>query len=358
MSEANTPPTNRGVIGENEKDTNYLAALIDWCQITVQDVSPEMIANDILKIPFQLMKNDLRGGTRGYKALLCFDDIRVMEGVVNTENGYQILLTGQGCRNYEKFLIANNETWFDFFKRTLTYNVNFPRVDIAIDDRKTYFKISKLIQLSKAGLVVSKLRDGIEHGSFKLKDGQRKGQTIDFGSRKSQFFMTFYEKNYEQAEKLGLDETEIAEKWNRYELKFRQERAVRLVQELVARQEVFTIAMEILNENIRFVRKPNDSKLTDIKKYPLWQPWAWFMSDVKKLNLCMRPEAKNYFTMLNWIKVSVAPTLKILKIIDDVTGKNELDSLIDGAKFSEKHEKLLEDCLNQALAFEKMGIMI
>lgn len=357
MSEAiSTPLTKRGVIGE-EDTKEHLTALIDWCQITVHDVSPEIIANDILRIPYRLMSNDQRGGIRGYQSAVCFDDIRVLQGLENTENGFQILMAGKGCRNFEKFLEANEETWFDFFERCLTYNVNFPRIDLAIDDRKTYFKIPKLIQLSKKGLAVSKLRNASEHGSFKLKSGEHRGATINFGSSSSQFFMVFYEKNYERAEALQLEKEDIEEKWNRYELRFRQKRAVRLVHELVARREVFTCAMEILNENIRFARVPKGSEDKALKDCPLWEPWAWFMEDVKKLNLCVQPEAKNYFTMMNWIKVSVAPTLKILKIIDEIMGTDELNDIIDNAKFSEKHEKLLEECVKQVSAFMELGIV-
>lgn len=357
MSEANfTPYTNRGVTCGSDKENPYLTALIDWCQITVHDVSPENIADDILQIPYRLMKNDLRGGIKGYSSMMCFDDIRILEGGLSTSNegSFQILMAGQGCRNFEKFLEAREETWFDFFERVLEYNVNFPRIDLAIDDRKTYFKIPKLIQLAKNGFAVSKLRSGERHDAFKLKDGEHRGATLNFGSRSSEFFMAFYEKNYERAE--AFESEDIGESWNRYELRFRQKRAVNLVHELVKRKEVFSIAMEILNEYLKFVKRPVGCKETRTRDLPLWEPWAWFMQDVKKLNLYMKPEAKNYFSMLNWIRVSVAPTLLILKTVDDILGTNELESLIENAKLTPKHEALLEDCVNQALGFLELGI--
>lgn len=364
MSEATTPPTKRGVIRENEKNEPLLTALIDWCQLTVKEISPDSIADDILCIPYNLMRNDLRGGVNGYKSLMCFDDIRVLESPdAKNEEGdyvkhYQILMSGSGCRNFEKFLEARSETWFEFFERCVSHEVNFTRIDLAIDDKKTYFTIQKLIKLAEKGLVVSRLKQFVKYGSFRIKGGEKKGQTINFGSRSSEFFMTLYEKNYEQAEKFGLSEDEMEEKWNRYELKFRQKRANSLVEELIKRREVFSIAMEVLNESIRFVKKPIDTKIKDVKKYPLWKPWAWFMVDVKKLNLCMQPESKNYFDKLHWIKKYVAPTLKILREVDNRRGTAELENIIENAELNKHHMQLLEDCLQQIDMYEQSGIML
>ena len=59
----------------------------------------------------------------------------------------------------------------------------------------------------------------------------------------------FYEKGYEQNKKYG---TELDENWNRYELRFRQEMAVSVVQELLRYRDVAGLAMEGLNSKIRF----------------------------------------------------------------------------------------------------------
>lgn len=44
-------------------------------------------------------------------------------------------------RNYENFLQLNGKTWIGFLKRAGQYHVNFPRIDLAIDNRRTYLKI-------------------------------------------------------------------------------------------------------------------------------------------------------------------------------------------------------------------------
>lgn len=345
MSGANEPPvTNRGVKCPEKEN---LTVLIDWCQITVKNVTQRVIAEDILGIPLSLMRTDFRGGIRGYRPLMCFDDIRVFEPAGgNSDNGYQILMSGMGCRNFER-LFSEGETWYDFFERVLQYDVNFPRIDLAIDDRKTYFKISKLIRLAEKGLVVSRLRIGSKQGSFLIKNADRMGDTINFGSRESELFMTFYEKNYEQAHKLGIPREDMIPKWNRYELKFRQKKAVQVVQQLVNTRDVAKIAMEILNQTIRFVRKPENSESTKVRTYPLWEPWEWFMRDVGKVKLSIEPKYKDYFERLIWLQTSIAPTLWVYREIDRHFGSHSLDKIIESATITKKHHEMKDDYIRQ-----------
>ena len=85
---------------------------------------------------------------------------------------------------------------------------------------------------AQEGLAVTRLRLGNVHSGFGLGGDKKYGDTVYFGSRSSEFHMCFYEKGYEQAEKLGLEEDKIDKSWNRYELRFRQKRAVSLARAL------------------------------------------------------------------------------------------------------------------------------
>ena len=128
------PYTNRGVIRQKEE----LSALIDWCQITIKGISLEQMIEEVLRIPLELMEvTDYQKGIAGHELVGVFDNIKVLKPTGKAQyQGFQILMSGTGCRNYENFLQINEETWFDFLKRVCRYNVNFPRIDLAIDDRK------------------------------------------------------------------------------------------------------------------------------------------------------------------------------------------------------------------------------
>lgn len=360
--EALLPPvTNRGVnktrianaVG-SQKNYDFLSVMIDWCQLTVKEMQPRDIAEELLKIPYWLMKNHFRssGNGKNHKAYMCFDDIRVYEFLwQNQEKGYQIIMGGKGCRNYEKFLEANNETWYDFFARALKYKINFPRIDVAIDDRKTYFQISELSKLAKEGLAVTKSRFGSMREGFKINEQKRLGNTLYIGSRSSEFHMCFYEKGYEQAEKYGC---EIDKKWNRYELRFRQKRAVELAKALVEWKDISKVSLEILNGSIRFVKKPENSQDKKVSRYPLWEPWEIFMHDVGKLKLKIKPEKKDYYTRLAWLRKSVMPTLKIYLEIDEILGLHTIKKLLEETKLNEEHFRIIEDCIKQLQAEERV----
>ena len=224
-------------------------------------------------------------GIAGHEVVAIFDNIKVLKPTGNAQyQGFQILMSGKGCRNYENFLQLNEETWFDFLNRVCQYHINFPRIDLAIDDRKPYLSIPDLIVRTKEGLLSSKLREIDFHDSGELKEEvfQSKGGSLYLGSSASNLRLVFYEKGYEQNKKYG---TELDENWNRYELRFRQEMAVSVVQELLKYRDVAGLAMEVLNSKIRFLEKPTDSTTTRKRLYPTYQAWAELMKDIGKVTL-------------------------------------------------------------------------
>ena len=224
-------------------------------------------------------------GIAGHEVVAIFDNIKVLKPTGNAQyQGFQILMSGKGCRNYENFLQLNEETWFDFLNRVCQYHINFPRIDLAIDDRKPYLSIPDLIVRTKEGLLSTKLREIDFHDSGELKEEvfQSKGGSLYLGSSASNLRLVFYEKGYEQNKKYG---TELDENWNRYELRFRQEMAVSVVQELLRYRDVAGLAMEVLNSKIRFLEKPTDSTTTRKRLYPTYQAWAELMKDIGKVTL-------------------------------------------------------------------------
>ncbi|MGL9970950.1 replication initiation factor domain-containing protein [Enterococcus sp. DIV1420a] len=351
MSEANNAPTtNRGAV--RTKENFPLRVLIDWCQVTVKDMDIQSICNELLNIPFELMSEDEGKGIKGYHASYCYDDIRILESSgKNVDNGIQLLMSGTGCRNYEIFLEANNETWFDFLERVLYYGFNVPRIDLAIDDYKTYFKISTLKRMAKKGYTVSSSEVGSENNSFILKDGENKGETLNVGSRSSDLFMVFYEKNYEQEYKFNLEEK--LPKWNRYEMRFRQGKAMAVVRELVKTRRVDEVAFSVLNQEIRFVVPPKDSTDSNKRRWGVWQPWAWFMKDVNKLKLSIDPQEKTFERLFMWLFKSVAPSLWVLREIDRLSETQQLKWLIDNAHIEKKHQKMVEMYAKQ---IERLGL--
>ena len=76
-------------------------------------------------------------------------------------------------------------------------------------------------------------------------------------------------------------------------MRFRQEMAVSVVQELLRYRDVAGLAMEVLNSKIRFLEKPTDSMTTRKRLYPTYQAWAELMKDIGKVKLTMQPQKKS-----------------------------------------------------------------
>ena len=332
--------TNRRVT----RQKNNLTALIDWCQITVKDVDLFTVITDILKIPLSLMELQNKGkGIAGHELVAGFDNIKILKPTGKMQyNGFQILMSGSGCRNYENFLVINKETWFDFFARVCQYHVNFPRIDLAIDDHKPYLNIPELIRLTKQGLISSQLRNYSENASGELSESipVHKGNTLYLGSSNSDFRIVFYEKGYEQVEKFGK---ELDPNWNRYELRFRQERANIVVQELIARRDVAEIAMSVLNGKIRFLEQPENKSTSRKRLYPTYPPWKLFMQDIEKIKLTIQPQKKTLDSIWNWLESSVAPSLKLFSKIGELDNYDYIQALIEQAKMNDTQIKIFED---------------
>ena len=332
--------TNRRVT----RQKNNLTALIDWCQITVKDVDLFTVITDILKIPLSLMELQNKGkGIAGHELVAGFDNIKILKPTGKMQyNGFQILMSGSGCRNYENFLVINKETWFDFFARVCQYHVNFPRIDLAIDDHKPYLNIPELIRLTKQGLISSQLRNYSENASGELSESipVHKGNTLYLGSSNSDFRIVFYEKGYEQVEKFGK---ELDPNWNRYELRFRQERANKVVQELIARRDVAEIALSVLNGKIRFLEQPENKSTSRKRLYPTYPPWELFMQDIEKIKLTIQPQKKTLNSIWNWLESSVAPSLKLFSKIGELDNCDYIQVLIEQAKMNDTQIKIYED---------------
>ena len=334
------PYTNRGVIRQKEA----LSALIDWCQITIKEVPLEAVIEDVLRIPLELMTvTGYEKGIAGHEVVAIFDNIKVLKPTGNAQyQGFQILMSGKGCRNYENFLQLNEETWFDFLNRVCQYHINVPRIDLAIDDRKPYLSIPDLIVRTKEGLLSTKLREIDFHDSGELKEEvfQSKGGSLYLGSSASNLRLVFYEKGYEQAEKFGK---ELNPDWNRYELRFRHKKAVRLVEELLKDRDVARIALSVLNEKVRFLQKPENSTVTRKRLYPTYPPWEELMQDVGKIKLTMNPEKKTLERTWQWLNVAVSPSLKLMDKIGKLDNRDYIRQLIERGQMNEEQQRIYED---------------
>lgn len=186
-----------------EKEKQELEAVIDWVQVTFKKLDPSMIMKDIFQFEPEFMTFEKRGRFR-YAGKWSFGGIEILTPPEEyPDMGNHIYLTGSACRELEIYLRAQKRTWFDFFEICQEHGGSFTRLDIALDDRKTYFKIARLGKKVADLECVSKFKNWnfIDGGTI---SGEKAGCTLNLGSRESKCSMVFYEKNYEQSKKQGF----------------------------------------------------------------------------------------------------------------------------------------------------------
>ncbi|MCY8504917.1 replication initiation factor domain-containing protein [Bacillus atrophaeus] len=341
MTELQQPPhANRGVVIVKEKEENVekpLVSMVDYIRVTFKTHDVDRIIENVLHLSKDFM-HEKSSGFYGYVGTFELDFIKVFYSAPDDNRGILIELSGQGCRQFESFLECRKKTWFDFFQDCIQNDGSFTRFDLAIDDKKTYFSIPALLKKAQKGECISRFRKSDFNGSFNIADGLTGGTTIYFGSKKSEAYLCFYEKNYEQAEKYNIPLEDLGD-WNRYELRLKNERVQAAISALLKTKDLTLIAMQIINNYVRFVDA--DENITrEHWKTSLF--WSEFIGDVGKLHLYMKPKTDFYEKSRNWLKNSCSPTMKMVLEADRYLGKNDLSDMIVEAELSDKQQKMLD----------------
>ena len=147
---------------------------------------------------------------------------------------------------------------------TITLN---PAIDMLT--KVENFELGKLVELWDEGLIDSRLRlkqieDNGEYG---------KAKTIYFGSRQSTYHFCFYQKDIEQAKKLGFDLDFIHSALqfkNRYEVRMCDEVALNFVKKsLNQKLDMAKLAVRVINSKIKVYEKVNGKKVLNKEWYSL-----------------------------------------------------------------------------------------
>ncbi|WP_240422299.1 replication initiation factor domain-containing protein [Listeria costaricensis] len=314
-----------------------MEAKIDYVRVSFKTHDVKMIMKEVLHLREEYFY-EKQSGRYGYIGTWIMDFIQVYFSADHDDRGVLIEMSGQGCREFEAILECRKKTWIDFFQDCIAHKGNFTRIDLAIDDRMKNLNIRTLFNKMQKGECISKFRKFDFTGSADMVTGESLGTTIYFGSKKSAVYFCFYEKNFEQAQKLKVSVDEIGD-WNRYELRLKDDRAAIAVQELLAHGDLMYIAKSIINHYIRFVNIKAGIVREKAKSNP---KWLRFVDKVGKLRLAVEPKKEFYEKTEGWLEASCSPSMKMVYEMDKVMGTSHLSDMVLNASMSEKQEKMLE----------------
>lgn len=321
---------------------NDFELVFDYVRLRFESHDVQHICEDILRIKMTFMLYD-DFAFYGYIAKYWFSEIQVMISPEEDERGTLIELKGQGCREFENLLSAQNRSWFDFFRDCEKEKVHYKRIDLAINDRVGIIPISYLAEKCKKSELRSKFRSFrfLRSGDFEedQKDNSL-GETLYLGSLKSEIYFCFYQKNYEQMVKRNIS-LENSPFKNRYEIRLKNERAYYAIQDLLVYEDYERTTFGIISTYMTFL-KPIKNKPK--KSWGIDPTWNLFLGTAReKLKLTSEPKPYDINRTMTWLRKQVAPTLKMLLMIDRENETNKVMEIISASKLSSQQEIRVEE---------------
>lgn len=317
-----------------------LDLLFDYVRIRFPTIHPQGVIKNILKLKMNVMLHE-DYAFYSYEEQYIFGDIAIMVSH-EIEKGVLVEMKGQGCRQFENFLFAQQRTWYDFFLDVLSAGGIFKRIDLAINDKVGLLNIPQLTKKCQQEECISVFRNFKNYRSGELIRQQEKadmGNTLYIGSLKSDIYFCLYEKDYEQYVRLGIPLEENPVK-NRFEIRLKNDRALHAVIDLLNHRNVGETTFAIIHRYIRFVDKDPNKPRNQWKSNAHWLNFLG--KSQRSLRLTSQPEPYSFDRTLNWLGHQVAPTLKLALQIDQKNQTTVIQDMIRYAKLSDRHKKILQ----------------
>ena len=277
-----------------------------------------------------------------YAGLYAFGDIHVLypQDEDAETMGVLLELKGRGRRQLENFLDEQGRTWRDFFLACYDYAPIFKRLDLALNDNVGILSVPDLIEKCEQDAYALKhmrtfraIKSAVPIRGEVLDEKPPMACTLYLGSpRKSLIYFCIYEKDREQEAKAGIALLD-AETKNRFEVRLADERADNAVQEIIARDNMEQVALDIIDQYVIFFADDTLEKTCP--------HWARFIGiGRQRVTLTTRPEPYTFERSLRWLEKQVMPTLKMAVGLDQFSGTGAIQKMFATAKLSERHERL------------------
>lgn len=295
------PYGNTGVGHTTATDLN---AIVDWLSITFKKIlDPEDVIS-ILGLDFELFSKTLHG-FHGYAEGYSYGSIKVYYS--GSDNmGVHVVLSGTACEEYASLCFSDDYSWSDFMSVIFEYDVNVSRLDIALDDHIGLLNLKTMHNKVKAGHVSSRFKTSRNYTEHRLSDGAEAGQTLYFGTRKSDVMFRFYDKRAEQLDKV----VDLPDVWLRYEIELKNERALK-VAKFIARgdRSLADYVAGLLGSYITFrVPRAGDTNKSRWNVSPFWTK---FLGEVEKVDLTFKTAEYSLGKTLKWLEKQVFPSLSM-----------------------------------------------
>lgn len=333
---------------------NSVEAKIDFLRVRFKTLDVQIVIEKILHMDINWFTHENRGFYH-YTETFYYGSIRIFRNPEDSNMGIMLDLSGEGCRQLEQIFEEDNDrSWTEFFwslyeddlfGQGIVVDTKITRIDIALDELivegEENFDLYNLKEKMEQGLVDTTFKNFDFNGGFAYEGGKmvNKGLSLYFGSRQSPLYFNFYQKDYELArkEKMSVEDTRLKhEIKNRYEIRLADEKAFLFIEYFLSSGESLDwLVKEIINASLTVYEIENDLKV-------FCQSWYNVIDKMEGLKLSVKGEKPSIEKTLRWLTNYLAPSLKMIKLIDNYMGTNELMERIDLAELKEKHEEMIE----------------
>ncbi|MDT1959051.1 replication initiation factor domain-containing protein [Carnobacterium divergens] len=340
--------------GTRNLSEDTLNRLLDYLQTPTEEEPTHQVIIDYLTIHFfscnyQKLIEDILGiamrhlefyesAPLGYIGRYTWNNvINILISADDPNKGILIELSGQGCRRLAMLLKTRKRNWKSFIQQVFDYQGNFTRIDFTLDDYVGMLDIPTLAKKIDLGHVQTNFRNSDLIHSKNIASNDSNGTTLYLGSKKSLCHFCWYQKNYEQRKRRGIP-LEDAEIINRYELRYRKEKAQQLAEKILNYPDFATLFFELVNAAICFYdRSPEepDAKID--------AAWAAFINEHNKVVLTLETSPQTFEKSISWLLYGVAPTLSFIHAVDQTFHSSLLNSIIENATMNPRQKKILEN---------------
>lgn len=320
-----------------------LEAKFDWVRVTFpKHWDWEEIAIQVLAItPDMFWYEETR--RYGYVGCYVYGAIRVYYAKKGDSRGIMIEMSGEGCRNYDAVLDSLEHTWKHFFIRCMNFeDFRFKRIDCALDDKAELVSIPELIKKYEKGHYKTRFKKikVISQGKGMGENGvEHDGSTLHFGSRTGTINIALYQKDYEQASKLGIPREDVEVK-NRYEVRLMDKKAENFIEKYLESWDMSPIIKSIIFEYITFLEYDKNIKDLIVDKN-----WQNLMRSIEKVDFKSEPKEVSLEKTINWLKAQVSKSMKKVELYGEGVGEDVLGQIMEDAELDDKDEMQVEQAI-------------
>lgn len=299
------PSTNRGAGRTTETS---LTLCCDWVSGTSKKIACYESLLALLNLDFSLF-SESETSRNGFKKMYNYNGVNLL--LEHKDVYFMLDITGEGCRFLESL---NNYSWIDFFKIFLLYDLNFTRLDLALDSINDFsFSLFTMYKKIKFGHVKGSFRRFKNFEDICFNTGIELGRTLYFGSPKSNFMFRFYDKFGESLSKGKTIESGVM-RWIRYEIQFRGDYAKAMILNIVfgGIDDIGFYFKGFLRSNLEFLipSKTDSNK----RRWKICKWWLDFLDNVGKLPLKLNYKEPTLFKKVNWLENGVSKTNALVNL--------------------------------------------